>query len=374
MADRRTNKPVNSAARIIKIVIINLVLVALLLFLIEGAASYLITAKRIVQSEPVPERVHTEYDADLGWVNLPDTHISDMYGPGVYLETNTQRFRNRGVFSREIPHGRTRIICSGDSFTMGVGVDNDHTWCELLAALTDSLDSVNMGQGGYGLDQAYLWHKRDGAEFERDVHLVAFITDDFWRMYRDSFEGYGKPLLVPVGDSLELRNVPVPRASYRIPWIPRIRPVLSRLDTVKLLEDLVRRVGAVFRTHDEGQRGEEVREVVSMIFADLKATNEARGGRLVLVYLPAFEDYMGVDDTEQWRRFVQNVATEQDILYLDIVEEMRKLPPPQIREIFGPHAHYSEAGNAFVAGAIHARLTEILARSSEQGRHSLNGR
>ena len=51
-----------------------------------------------------------------------------------------------------MPPGKTRIICSGDSFTLGFGVDNEHTWPQQLAARNANLETVNMGQGGYGAD------------------------------------------------------------------------------------------------------------------------------------------------------------------------------------------------------------------------------
>ena len=63
-------------------------------------------------------------------------------------------------------------------------------------SLDPRLETLNMGQGGYGVDQAYLWYKRDAAKFEHQVHLLAFITDDFVRMQSDRFRGYGKPVIM----------------------------------------------------------------------------------------------------------------------------------------------------------------------------------
>ena len=52
----------------------------------------------------------------------------------------------------------------------------------VMTSPTDDLDprfeSVNMRQGGYGLDQAYLWYQRDGTRLAHDVHIFAFIFDD----------------------------------------------------------------------------------------------------------------------------------------------------------------------------------------------------
>jgi hypothetical protein len=39
----------------------------------------------------------------------------------------------------------------------------------------------------------YLWYKRDGAKFEHQVHLLAFITPDFDRMQSDTLSNTGSP-------------------------------------------------------------------------------------------------------------------------------------------------------------------------------------
>ena len=41
------------------------------------------------------------------------------------------------------------------------GVGNDDVWCKLLESIDNRIETVNLGQGGYGVDQAYLWYKRN---------------------------------------------------------------------------------------------------------------------------------------------------------------------------------------------------------------------
>jgi len=66
-----------------------------LLLLAEGLASFLLLGSDILATRSLAERHHTGYAPDLGWVNIPDLHLPDMYGPGVYLRTNHQGFRAR---------------------------------------------------------------------------------------------------------------------------------------------------------------------------------------------------------------------------------------------------------------------------------------
>ena len=67
-------------------------IVVLTFFLVlEGACSVLIVLKHMLFDQPLAERVHTEYDADLGWINKQSFYRADMYGPGIPLRTNSQR-------------------------------------------------------------------------------------------------------------------------------------------------------------------------------------------------------------------------------------------------------------------------------------------
>jgi hypothetical protein len=200
----------------LKVIGINVAVLGMLLVGVEGLASFALLARDMRKTSGLAERRHTKYDSDLGWVNGPGVHITDMYGPGVYLRTNAQGFRNDHDVDPAVPAGKFRVICSGDSFTLGFGVDNDHTWCHLLSVLDPRIEAVNMGQGGYGVDQAYLWYKRDGAKLATNLHLLAFVTEDFPRMQSDKFLGFGKPTLALEHDSLVVKNVPVPTRAYNL--------------------------------------------------------------------------------------------------------------------------------------------------------------
>ena len=261
--------------RIAGLVLVNSAVVVILLFIIEGFSSYIFVAYRILTSEPVPERVHTEYDEELGWINLPNVSVKDMYGRGVYLTTNSQRYRNSHDLSPRVPDGKVRIVCSGDSFTLGYGVDDDHTWCQLLTLMDEHLETVNLGQGGYGIDQAYLWYKRNEPKLEHNIQIFAFITDDFLRTGRDSYFGYGKPYLRIRANELYQDNRPVPKRSYYAPWFTGAVRELKRLNTVQLFGKLADRLVLL---NDDSTKNSvaHTEEVISKIFAELQKMNRTK--------------------------------------------------------------------------------------------------
>jgi len=351
--------------------IFNLVVVIVAFILIEGLSSTILIGKNLFGTKPLAETLHTRYDEELGWVNLPNVNIEDMYGPGIHLKTNAQGFRNDEDFEIKIPNNKLRVICSGDSFTLGYGVDNNNTWCQLLASIDDRLQTVNMGQGGYGVDQAYLWYKRDGTKLEHDIHLFAFITSDFKRMQHDTFEGYGKPLIKLRDNALIIDNTPVPRRAYYVPWLTSNRESIDKLRSVQLLH-------TIFFQHDADEEEREaptdkrqeasVEFVAEKILKDLQHINGSKNSTLVLVYLPVRGDDQPSEKTNLWREYVRLASKRTGTLFVDLVDEIGKLPPDETHALFiaedeidfpGAAGHYTAKGNKFVAEILYDKLLSI---------------
>jgi hypothetical protein len=350
-------------SRAAKIVLINIAVLVLLLMLAEGGASLLFVANALIRAPALSENSHATYDPSLGWVNRPNVRLPDQYGPGIYLRTNAQAFRNDHAFTRTVPPGKTRVVCSGDSFTFGFGVNNDQAWCQRLTALDPRLETVNMGQGGYGLDQAYLWYLRDGVALDNQVHLLAFITEDFRRMQSDRFIGVGKPILGLRNDSLVVLNQPVPKVPPMTRWMAVHHHVIGYLNVVRLGRKIFGLGEMDDSAPSSGAQDDSTRKVVARVFANVASVDRAKGSRLVLVYLPGPGDYRTNEQTNQWRRFVQAEAARQGIMLVDLIETIRRVPPTDVNGLFLQDGHYSVAGNEFIAGAIHRELSTLLDRS-----------
>jgi hypothetical protein len=352
----------------VKVVAGNIFVFLLILVAIEGLASYVLFFGRIVMLRPRPERLYTRYDADLGWVNKSNVHITDLYGPGVDFRTNSQGFRNNYDFDTVVSNGKSRVICSGDSFALGFGVDNDHTWCQLLTSLGPRLETVNMGQAGYGVDQAYLWYKRDASRLDHQVHLFTFITNDFYRMQSDKFIGYPKPVLKIDEDMLQVRNVPVPRLRYKIPWrLAEASWYFRRLRIVMLFRSLQRKLG--FEDTDAiassaREKEEKTQKVLRKVFEDLKQLNEERSSKLVLVYLPNRPDLKG-KGPQEWTEFLERESRALGIPLINILSQFRSLPYEDVLKMYIPKGqirvpgadhHLNEYGNEVVASIIFENL------------------
>jgi hypothetical protein len=333
---------------------------------LEGGSSLVLLADKLL-SEPTPtfhERLHTRYDPELGWVGRSNVFAPDLYGPGVYLRTNAQGFRNNRDILRGAPPDHLRVICSGDSFTLGYGVDNGHTWCRRLAAMDSRLETVNMGQGGYGVDQAYLWYARDGAVLEHAVHVFALITGDFYRMRSTAFVGHGKPVLAIEDGTLVTQNVPVPRKTARLPFlVRRLRAATSELRASQLLKRVREKLGANAPPDGGVSFDEPTWQVASKVFASLAEMSRERGVALVVVHLPTGDDYTG-DESDPWRERLRGEAEHEGFTYVDLIPEFRDLSLRRMSSLLIPKGspgtgHYSEEGHRWVAEHLHQRLSEV---------------
>lgn len=335
-----------------------LLLTLLLFFLVEGASSTLLFISRLHEEiAKVPrERIHTHYDSLLGWVGIPNLDLPDVYGPGKWMKTDSRGFRDDGDVGERVAPGKLRVICSGDSFTLGYGVDNDHTWCGLLSEMDPRLETVNMGQGGYGLDQAYLWYARDGAKLDQDVLIFAFITEDFRRMQRREFQGFGKPVLKLSDGVLVTENVPVPRQNYLLQWLSQNGSLFDSLKTVELSRKILGTSGS--RKEPDMPNNSETWKVVLQIFKELERMSASKGSTLVLVSLPDAADSW-VDKSDHWRGTLSREATAEGVAYFDLVDAIRQLPEERVRSLFNQDQHYNEAGNQWVAETILQKLLTL---------------
>ena len=351
----------------LKSVALMIVATVVLFVLVEGTASTAFAAHAFVRYRDLfmaTEQSHTQYDSLLGWASRPNLYLPDLYGKGVYLRTNAQGLRADHEYAAAVPPGRTRVICSGDSFTLGHDVSNDDAWCAKLERMDPRLETVNMGQAAYGVDQAYLWYARDGGRLAHDVQLFAFITSDFDRLRSDNFGGIPKPYLRVEHGALRVENTPVPAWVKPSEMRGRIRAAVRSLRSIALLRSLVSH-GDTGSAREAPMRlsVDEARVVAARVFDALARLNAERGSTLVLVYLPKALDSSN-RSADPWREFVHAQAARLGVPLIDLVEDYRKIPAFEGEAMFtNPFhpSHYDPRGNAWAATLIHDRLVGLSA-------------
>lgn len=353
--------PTRRITRLTLIVLANVALVLALLVVIEGLASYAFFFKDLAPRLGESNFKHTDYDSEIGWIGLANVDIDDMYGPGADLRTNAQGFRNDEDTEPKRDADARRIVCSGDSVTFGEHVGNDKTFCHLMAEMDPALEAINMGQVGYGVDQAYLWYKRDTDDLDVDVHVLGFITHDFLRMQYDKFMGIPRPVLVLEDGKPVVTNAPLSETSYSMPpWLAEVLNSADGLKTIKLAGAIRKRLGVAPREVPgawDARGAEEVKAVVAGMFEDLREYDAERSRATVLVYFPSVEELQQPNaELAYWMSVVQSTASRLDIPFINFVELFSDLPPAEAGGLFVDGYHFSEAGNAMVAKELLEQL------------------
>ncbi len=347
----------------IRIIIINITIIILLIIVIEGIASYAIVIRNNSRTQPIAERLHSKYDPVIGWINQPNIDIPNLYGHGIYFRTNNQGFRNEQNFNSSIPYGKIRIICSGDSFTLGYGTDNKNTWPYILTMIDTCIETVNMGQGGYGIDQSYLLFKQEIDTIQFNIHIMAFITSDFYRMQSDQFLGYGKPILKLENDSLRIKNVPVPKTTNNLNWIKSLKD-LRTISALGLFRQKFKSKITATNNIESNSENKETENVLFEVFKDLNKINNSKNSQLILVYLPtksALFDHYPTD----WIKFIEETSNDLEIPFINILDKVRMLPQKEMEHFFiregqmnypGAAGHLTNYGNDIVAKMIYKEL------------------
>ena len=326
-----------------------LLMTALMFLVVEGVSSLVVVLRQ--PSSVLLERSHTEYDPELGWVNQRSVYVPDLYGPGLSLHTNSRGFRNKREFDQKVPPNRIRAICTGDSFTLGYGVDDDDAWCEVLTRNDRRFETVNMGQGGYGVDQAYLWYLRDGVLLDHDVLVFAFIAEDLLRMMNRTFLGYPKPVLTVEKGFPVLRREPPSRSEFAWTWLRQRAERFGHLRSIELVESWSEQ-----RPQDDepAMTDEQGRALALAIVDRLKSVTAGRGTDLLVVLLPIVDDY---EKDDSWGPFLSEELKRREVPFVDLIESLKQEPRQLARRIF--RGHYSELGNRWVAERLYPALTRL---------------
>lgn len=108
----------------------------------------------------------------------------DFEGVAVRLPPTRVTISSQGLRDREYaipkPAGTKRLLCVGDSFTFGWGVEEPECWCARLEThLGPGWEVVNLGVPGYSPEQQARFLELRGLQFEPDLVVTLFNMTDF---------------------------------------------------------------------------------------------------------------------------------------------------------------------------------------------------
>lgn len=110
--------------------------------------------------------VNVGMDAELGWT---------------LAESNSAGMRDDQEHPAFPKSDMLRISAFGDSFTFAADVDLAQSWGKQVASVNPSLEVLNYGMGGYGLDQAYLRYRRVATEYHPHIVFIGYMSENIAR-------------------------------------------------------------------------------------------------------------------------------------------------------------------------------------------------
>lgn len=172
--------------------------------LLLGAAE---VALRLVDYTPDGMLLPRFHDALWGDME-PRIAVREQVNPNLAFtaSTDARGFRANGATPRPEQPGATRILCLGDSYTFGYGVDDAQTYPAQLESLLAraypeaGVAVLNAGVPRYGLDDAISFFRRKGPAIKPSLVIFQFFLNDLQDMVRQP----------PFGDFL-LQNFQAPR-------------------------------------------------------------------------------------------------------------------------------------------------------------------
>lgn len=151
-------------------------------YLLNKEWNYLVPLD-VPQSFPsiLPEKAaYRVYDPGLGWTLGKNGTDGDLYFSNAdgYRCSKEEYLNSLHDVTRNSKSERYDVICIGDSFTHGDEVLYEQTWPYYLAKATGK-KTLNLGVGGYGIDQAFLRYKY--AHVTGQTIILGLISGDLER-------------------------------------------------------------------------------------------------------------------------------------------------------------------------------------------------
>jgi hypothetical protein len=169
---------------------------------------------RILRQSTSERSLAYRYDAELGWVPVPNSSSIVTTARTIHAQHNSLGFRDV-EFVRD---ARPTLLFIGDSFVWGVDAEVDERFTDLLRSRIPGINIVNAGVSGYGTDQEFLLLQRIWSTIRPQLVVLIFCADNdrVDNSLNVRYDFYRKPYFATAADgALQLRGQPVPK-SYQL--------------------------------------------------------------------------------------------------------------------------------------------------------------
>ena len=145
------------------------------------------------------------FDKHLGWKLKP--YVKDRVITSDFDVVYS--INSKGIRDKEIPFQKParefRIIALGESTVFGWGINYGQRFTDIMEQSLKHVEVINMGVGGFGIDQSLLQLKKGGFRYNPDL-VVLFVSDYFLERCKDFITSWDafKPRFVLNEDETKL--------------------------------------------------------------------------------------------------------------------------------------------------------------------------
>jgi hypothetical protein len=162
-----------------------------------------------------------QFNNRLGWEFIPNNaeHILLPFEHEGEIEINSLGMRDI-EYTQDKPSGKNRIVVMGDSFTSGLGVENNEIFTEILESrLLTNWQVLNFGVNGYGPVQELIMFEDRAVKFKPDFTILVYYIrndlDDTLGTY-DGIKGYARPKVEVANNELKYVNLPLIKKNTKV--------------------------------------------------------------------------------------------------------------------------------------------------------------
>lgn len=326
------------------------------------------------------------YDAVVGYRFVPNLKGRVRHEGGGYLvRSNSAGFRDSKEFKKQRTPGKSRILVFGDSNTAGDGVSNGKRFSDLIEAQLDGVEVYNFGLPSSGTDQQYLAFREATQGMEYDLILLCPMVDNVRRNLQDarvihsSLSGelacLPKPYFELEGDTLALRNSPVPKGHRPVedtsepmaevsPLRSLARQVMTKADRnfpgLRSWSQRMRRIALPEEFNSADHPGWKLMAAILR-----KWTAEAQAP-VVYCPIPMFDHIFGSIRSEPYRERFAELSAETGATLIDLMPALSSIPlEDRIPLRFPTDEHPTVEGHQVLANLIAQPLALILAEIAQ---------
>jgi hypothetical protein len=304
-----------------------------------------------------------EYEALRGWHGRPSAHlVFDQPSFSIDVAHNSMGYRDRER-TRSKPDGAFRVLCCGDSFTWGWGVEQDQIYTRVLEDMCRRVDGraevINMGVNGQNTAQALLGLVDHGFDYSPDLVIYQASDNDITGNVPLGRTGIWVSPYYTLNDNgeLALQGSPVPKPAfwselkYRAALHSRLAYFLRhRIDVLATRVSAARRAPSV----DDTTARAASDAPFQLFCAIVNGMNDECGGRgvrfAVLIDFP-----MSGERLDYWKTHCSDVETLSVHRYLLSREQATGRPAFIERD-----GHWTADGHLWIAQYLFSNLARPM--------------